>query len=57
MPPIRYVTEHPTKPDCSYVYYSADLKLKQWVPKFVLNILNDLAVQVFWCQAFAADWI
>ena len=41
-----YVTPHPTRENWSQVYYSADLKLKQWVPKFILNILTTTAIKV-----------
>jgi len=54
-----YVTSHPTRENWSQVYYSADLKLKQWVPKFILNILTTTAIKsaVTWVKRESEeDW-
>lgn len=54
-----YVCAHPSKENWSQVYYSADLKLKQWVPKFILNILTTSALKtaVTWVKRESeADW-
>lgn len=54
-----YVCPHPEKENWSQVYYSADLKLKGWVPKFILNILTTTAIKsaVTWVKRESEeDW-
>ena len=55
----RYVTPHPTRPDWSTVFYSADLALKTYVPGFIMNILQGTALKsaVSWLKKYSeADW-
>lgn len=36
-----FVEKHPEKPGWSRVYYSVDLKLKGWMPKFIQNLVRE----------------
>lgn len=54
-----YVTPHPTKPEWSQVYYSADLSLKGYVPGFIMGILTSSALKsaVTWVKKYSElDW-
>ena len=50
-----YVAQHPSKPDWSTLYYSADLALKGYVPGFVMNILTSTALKsaVGWVKKYS----
>ena len=51
---------HPTRPNWSQVYYSADLALKNYVPGFIMNILTTSALKtaVSWVKKFSeAEWV
>lgn len=55
-----YVCTHPTRPNWSQVYYSADLALKNYVPGFIMNILTTSALKtaVSWVKKFSeAEWV
>lgn len=54
-----YVCAHPTRPNWSQVYYSADLALKNFVPGFIMNILTTSALRsaVSWVKKYSeAEW-
>ncbi len=50
---------HPTKPNWSTVYYSADLAMKGYVPGFIMSILTGTALKsaVTWVKRESeAEW-
>ena len=46
-----HVEEHPTKPQCTRVFYACDIKLKGAVPKPVVNFLSKSALKA------ATGWV
>lgn len=40
-----HVTNHPTKPDCTRVFYACDIKMAGSVPKPVINFLGKVALK------------
>ena len=40
-----HVADHPTKPDCTRVFYACDIKMAGAVPKPVINFIGKVALK------------
>ena len=40
-----HVAEHPTKPECTRVFYACDIKMAGSVPKPIINFIGKVALK------------